>query len=169
MIYESMIDAHHGIAGKFAFHCAATFKHPLHIRNSQLSAHPSHSPRCLKQVEKHEDLKPRLVWGGFRFFSPRVMSTFFAVGSWPCTPKFLSSSCIAKECWLQVSPKAGKTCRLKENATLGLKQSLYMTAVPCRCSHSMSFLFASQKWLCLSRSSESAGKSRALKYCVRQY
>lgn len=80
-IYEhlsSMIDAHHGIAGKFAFHCAATFKHPLHIRSSQLGADPSNSPRMPKtSYKKHEDLKPRLVWGGFRIFSPKSWTCFF--------------------------------------------------------------------------------------------
>lgn len=113
-IYEhlpSMIDAHHGIAGKIAFHCAATFKLPLHIRSSQLGADPSNSPRMPEtSYKKHEDLKPRLAWGGFIFFSPQVMSIFFVVESWPSTPKFLSIllHCSAKEHCLQVSLQLGR-------------------------------------------------------------
>ena len=101
-IYEhlpSMIDAHHGIAGKIAFHCAATFKLPLHIRSSQLGADPSNSPRMPKtSYKKHEDLKPRLAWGGFNFFFHRKSWAFF---SWLKVglplQNFSVSSCIAAQ------------------------------------------------------------------------
>lgn len=167
-----MIDAHHGIAGKIAFHCAATFKLPLHIRSSQLGADPSNSPRMPKtSYKKHEDLKPRLAWGGFNFFFTASHEHFFRGWKLAFHSKISQyPPALQRKRTLPSSfTTAGKTCRLKENATLGLKQSLYMTAAPCRCSHSMSFLFASQKWLCLSRGSEYAGKSRALKYHVQQY